>query len=230
MIYSLIFLGFVLMLADWFAVFLDLKKLEYVAKPGVMMVLIAAVLLLGAPFSLWQAGEQMLSYFLMGLLFSLIGDMLLMLPKQKFLAGLVMFLLGHLSYILSFSVWRKGFDLYLGMIFGSVLLFVYFFVVKSLWAALEIKGKGNLKIPVAVYALVLASMAFSAMISFGVDAWALREALFLSLGAVLFCTSDLLLAFRRFVWERLPNRIWVHATYHLGQLFLTLGILLHVLA
>ncbi|NIW49240.1 MAG: lysoplasmalogenase, partial [Gammaproteobacteria bacterium] len=39
-------------------------------------------------------------YFLIGLALSLAGDIFLMLPDEKFIAGLVSFLLAHLAYIL----------------------------------------------------------------------------------------------------------------------------------
>jgi len=48
-------------------------------------------------------------------------------------------------------------------------------------------------------------------------------------GGLLFFCSDSLLAFDRFVRPFPRARFWVRVTYHLGQLGLALGALLHAL-
>src|SRR5204862_3799682 len=46
------------------------------------------------------------SWFVAALLFSLVGDVLLMLPREQFVGGLGAFLVGHLCYIAGF--WTDG--------------------------------------------------------------------------------------------------------------------------
>jgi uncharacterized membrane protein YhhN len=41
--------------------------------------------------------------FAFGLVFSLAGDVFLMLPKERFVGGLVSFLLAHIAYIIGFN-------------------------------------------------------------------------------------------------------------------------------
>src|SRR6266542_5398982 len=73
-------------------------RLEYLAKPAVMVVLFlwlwSSTGLSGAP--LW---------FGLGILLSLTGDVLLMISLDRlFLAGLVVFLLAHVAYLIGFNI------------------------------------------------------------------------------------------------------------------------------
>jgi uncharacterized membrane protein YhhN len=83
-------------LVDWAAVARRWRGLEYVAKPAVMLALLAW---------LWQRGPwpAPLAAFAVGLVLSLAGDVLLMLPPRFFLGGLVAFLLAHVAYIVGFN-------------------------------------------------------------------------------------------------------------------------------
>jgi uncharacterized membrane protein YhhN len=78
------------------AVSKNIQRLEYVAKPAVMVCLwlwlYANTGLHGKPF-----------WFGMGILFSLVGDVLLMIAFDRlFLSGLIAFLFAHFSYITGF--------------------------------------------------------------------------------------------------------------------------------
>ena len=79
---------------DWLAVGRENRTIEYVAKPAAL-----AFLLLYA--TTLPGTSQML---LAALLFSLLGDVYLMLPADLFLAGLGAFLLGHVAYVGAFAV------------------------------------------------------------------------------------------------------------------------------
>jgi uncharacterized membrane protein YhhN len=72
------------------------KNLEYFAKPATMVALLAFVILNGG-----LSGGMI--WFAIGLLFSLAGDVFLMLPKEQFIAGLVSFLLAHIAYIIGLA-------------------------------------------------------------------------------------------------------------------------------
>jgi len=85
---------------DWVAVANKWKKLEYFAKPGVILALISWLIVNGG-----YRGQ--LLFFLIGLIFSLAGDIFLMLPNEHFLAGLISFLLAltglYPRFLYSFS-------------------------------------------------------------------------------------------------------------------------------
>ena len=79
--------------ADWIAVHLGNKTLEYVAKPATLVALI------GAAAALDVDDPAVKAWFLAALVLCLIGDVFLMLPQDLFVFGLASFLLGHIAYI-----------------------------------------------------------------------------------------------------------------------------------
>jgi uncharacterized membrane protein YhhN len=90
---SLIWLAFIAAFIDWFAVAKQWKSLEFIAKPAVIIILIAWL-------ALFAGIQGNLIWFLLSLVFSIFGDIFLMLPKDRFIFGLIAFLLAHLSYTL----------------------------------------------------------------------------------------------------------------------------------
>jgi uncharacterized membrane protein YhhN len=116
MYYFFFGLAFVLAVLDWIAVARGWKKLEYFAKPATMVALLAFVVQNGG------LGGGMI-WFTLGLIFSLAGDVFLMLPKEQFIAGLVSFLLAHVAYIIGLAP-RLPRDLPLLLIAISLAIFL----------------------------------------------------------------------------------------------------------
>ncbi len=154
--------------------------------------------------------------------FGAIGDFLLgvhrlgRLDAEKlFLLGLGAFLVGHLVYIAMFSQflprnWARHSPLReLGVI--AVLLTLWL-VLASLQPAL-----GKLLMPVIVYALVLATMAISALLA------ELRNPL-ASIGALLFVASDAMLAIAKFRGPFAGDAPLIWITYYLAQVLIFLGV------
>ena len=78
---------------DWVFLYLGRRKLGYLTKPGVMI-----VLLVGIAVSLSFVEQQhALRWFGLAVFFFLVGDILLMLPREQFLGALIAFLLGHIA-------------------------------------------------------------------------------------------------------------------------------------
>jgi uncharacterized membrane protein YhhN len=69
-------------------------------------------------------------------------------------------------------------------------------------------------------------MLFSALLSLARPDWRMDAAWLVSIGAVLFYTSDSLLGYDRFVRRLAHGQFWVMVTYHLGQAGIVLGALL----
>ena len=89
-------MAFSLAVVDWVAVARGWKKLEYFAKPATMVALLVFMIQNGG-----LSGGMI--WFTMGLILSLAGDVFLMLPKEQFIAGLVSFLLAHVTYIIGLA-------------------------------------------------------------------------------------------------------------------------------
>jgi len=151
---------------------------------------LATLLILAIAFANWRARKDRYSLWItIGLLFSLVGDVLLLTPDRFFTLGLSAFLLTHIAYLFAFSR-DTHFPARLG-VWTLYLLFAaccYFLLFSRLPA--------GLRIPVAVYAAFLVSMAAQAMgRSFLLRTSAARLA---AIGALLFVLSDGLLALDRF--------------------------------
>lgn len=207
-------------MVDWLSVARGRKRLEYVFKPATLLaVLIGAGLLMRVPHDPWQA-----RFFLSGLAFSLVGDVLLMLPGERFfLPGLVAFLLGHLCYVVGFNPTLPpplSLLMLIPAVVGGVVLY------RSIVVGLRRRGESKLLLPVAVYSVVLSLMLLSAWATSFRPAWSGTRRGLAIIGASLFFASDAMLAWDRFVTPIPGGRVWIHATYHLGQIGLAASIAL----
>lgn len=150
---------------------------------------------------------------LAGLVLSLVGDVCLMLPGDRFVPGLVAFLLAHVCYIVAFAPGSSG--------KARVLAFlVVAAIAAGNLAGLLPRVDAALKIPVLAYVAVLATMAAFAL----ARAWtptvarALpRSARLAAVGAVLFMVSDSLLAWDRFAGGVPAPALLVLGTYYAAQ-------------
>ena len=219
--YYLLIIALGLAVLDWIAVARQWKRLEYVAKPGVMLVLLLWLGLIGGFTSpmLW---------FSLGILFSLFGDIFLMLPREIFTAGLVAFLLAHLSYIIGLNQGPLPFNL-ATLIIALMVIIVAVTIFRQLNAGLKAKDLNSLRLPVLVYCLVISLMLFSALMTLVKNYWMPVPALMVSFGALFFFLSDAFLGWNKFVDPLKNGRIVVIVTYHLGQILIVLGAALHFL-
>lgn len=148
-------------------------------------------------------------WMVVGMLFSLAGDVFLMLPQDAFVPGLVAFLIAHACFIKAFLDDSRFAERPLGMLacvaYGALNLW-------ALWPSLP----PALYAPVVVYVLVLASMGGQAVVRarrHAADALA-RSAQWAMTGALLFMLSDTLLAWNRFRVALPLSALWVLATYY----------------
>jgi len=211
---SVVFLLVSLVLAVfvWLAVARGRKRLEYVLKPATLVaIMVGAWTLTWGPHDVWEA-----RFFLLGLAFSLAGDVLLMLPNERFfLPGLVAFLLGHVCYIVGLNQtlppWPAFVILVVVAVIGAMLY-------RSIATGLRRQGQTGLLGPVALYSLVLGLMLFSAWATLFRGEWTpLRQGLVIA-GATLFFASDAMLAWDMFVTRSSLLRFLVIVTYHVGQM------------
>jgi len=154
-------------------------------------------------------------WIVIGLGFSLAGDIALLWPVQGFLAGLVAFLLGHLSYIVALT--RRVKFLASPPAFGAWAI-VAASVVASLWAGVP----ADLRVPVLVYVSALSAMAAQATSVWlarrgQVDAARWRT---VAIGAALFVLSDAILATDKFVGGIPLPTLWILSLYWLGLWFI----------
>jgi len=228
----LLVLAIVLAVLHWVAVLIKSRWLVGATKPTMMLALIAWVWIYSdLPALLAQPETFRLLWFVLGLSFSLAGDVFLLWPEHLFTPGLVAFLIGHVFYILGFSrLLLPGGAIVVCLVVAIVQAGWCVWVYRQLARGLEASGAARMKIPVGVYALVISIMLDSAIISLADPAWSKTPAVLVSVGALLFFTSDIMNSWNRFVAPILNERIKIMVAYHLGQLGLAVGATLHFIA
>ena len=211
-------LAFVFAVLESVALRKQLNKLEYVAKPAVMICLFVWLYL--------NTGLQGLTlWFGIGIVFSLVGDVLLMISLDRmFVFGLIAFLLAHIAYIIGLQNELMNFTSW------SLILVVFLSVsavrvMRRIVSAIREKGEVRLVAPVVLYAVVISVMLYAAMTTISNPAWTTSASFYLSAGAFLFYLSDLILAWNKFVTPIQNGRILNIAAYHLGQIGLIAGVI-----
>ncbi len=215
----LLILTFLSAVAHWFVFARQWRTREYIAKPAVMVFLLI--------WLVTSAGLQSpLTWFALGLVFSLAGDVFLMLSVERFfLPGLAAFLLAHVAYIVGINDPLP--QLSLGALGIALLLGVSGVrVSRRIVRAIDEKGLSHLRWPVIIYANVITLMLLSALLTLYREEWLTGAALLVSVGATLFYISDLILAWNKFVTPIKNGRLYNIALYHLGQITLMVGVVL----
>lgn len=181
----------------------------YLFKP------LATLLILALALSLAPARDEYRWLIAAGLLLSTAGDVFLMLPRDRFVAGLASFLVAHLCYIGAFSI---------GVSFAAAPpLWLPYFVAGGVVVALVWPGlKPALRAPVIVYVMVIAAMAGQATGRWYLSGSAV--ALAAAIGAGLFVVSDAVLAIDRFRWKFRAARAVTLATYWGAQLLIAISV------
>lgn len=178
----------------------------YLFKP-LAIVLVLLMVLGAAP----RSSPRYRTLIATALCWSLVGDVLLMLPANLFAAGLGCFLLAHLCYVAAFVSQGAGRAAAPAGI--APFAFLAGVMLAALWPVL-----GALRIPVALYIGVISTMAW--------QAWArwhrVRSpgALRAAIGSLFFLTSDGMLAFHRFrgpIGDRATVTVGILSTYLVAQ-------------
>jgi uncharacterized membrane protein YhhN len=142
-----------------------------------------------------------------GLLGSLAGDIFLMLPGDRFVAGLASFLVAHLCYIAAFTrdvPWR-----------GATALAAPYAAALALLLAVIWPHLGPLRAAVVVYGATLAVMAWRAAARSSLRRTAPAAAA--AAGGALFLLSDGVLAVDRFAYPFAASTLIVMVTYIAAQ-------------
>ncbi len=216
---------FLVALLDWVAVAKNWKKVEYIAKPAAMLVLLGLLALVGNFRSL------PLICFGLGIFFSLAGDVFLMISYARFsdrwfFPGLVAFLLAHISYIIGLNtplpnvspIWSLGLAVVLALTAARIL--------RRVIDGVRQKGLPRLVRPVSLYGTVITLMLLSALLTLNNAVWRNSAAGLVAVGAILFYFSDVLLAWNKFVNPIKNGRLANMVLYHLGQAALVAGVLI----
>ena len=163
-------------------------------------------------------------FLLTALIFSWIGDVVLLFADKGeiyFIIGLISFLMSHIAYIILFSKQLRINSNRNKAVFwaGTTAIIVYLMVM----LAVLLPRLGPLKIPVIVYAIVLSTMLLFAFK--GYLKWNSPANIYILLGAVIFVSSDSILAFNKFYETLKFSSLLIMSTYITAQYLIVVGIL-----
>lgn len=209
----------VVAIVDWIAAWRGWQSVRWVTKPGALILLIGWYTQVGG----WHGP---LVWFGLGLVFSLLGDILLQIPSARFfMPGVGAFFLAHMAYITGFFQ-RPLLPRWTAFIPILLVGVIFWWLIRRLRSGLRQHDEMGMFIPVTLYAVALSLMWLFAMSTFFRAGWALPPAPIVSLGAGLFFLSDSILAFNRFVRPLRSSDLMVMVSYHLGQILIALGVLM----
>jgi uncharacterized membrane protein YhhN len=199
---------------DLFTVYSNNEALRFIAKPLLMLLLVIYFVSAIKPFV-----SSLKKWTILALLFSWAGDVFLIFESMNgkfFIFGLIAFLIAHVLYIILFDLIRIREKIKQSLLPLLPIAVYYILLITLLQPTL-----GKMQKPVAIYGIII-----SIMLSFAIDLWRMKDrtiSFYVILGALLFITSDSLLAINKFYKSFEYAGIAIMATYGIAQLLITLG-------
>lgn len=206
----------IIFFADLIATTNDFISVRMITKP---LITISLMLFL---YFIIKRSSRFTNKVIIGLLFSLIGDIALMFASNDnvfFMLGLGAFLIAHIFYIAAFYLdstnkieVHRRYTLPIFMVFGFY-CFSYYFILSPYL--------GELSLPVLFYSITIALMGITAALRYGKTNF--KSFSWILTGAVLFIISDSILAYNKFVEPLEIGDILIMSTYMLAQFFIAMG-------
>jgi uncharacterized membrane protein YhhN len=192
--------------------------LNHISKP-LIMPLIAIIFLTS-----YKGKDRVLKIrMLLAMLFSWVGDILLIFQEREpfFMVGLLCFLLAQIMYLSAFL--RPQFIVRDIPLLRKMPLIASPFLIFGWLVFTTLRSElGDLKLPVLIYMMAILAMAI-----FALNRWerSSRKSFYLVfMGALLFVSSDLILAFNKFHDPIFWAGVWIMMTYIGAQYLIARGI------
>ena len=189
-------------LIDFFGIYLEKQWMVYLAKPMLMTTLFGY-------YYLNKKSDNL--FFVLGLLFSLFGDLFLLGSGELyFILGLIFFLIAHVFYIIMVFKILLEIKLKDFMIAGIPYLLLFLILINVLY-----DGLGSMKIPVIIYAMTISFLGVVSLLLFLQSRT--KTSLLLLFGVLIFITSDTILALNLFYEKQSFYPILIMTTYVMAQ-------------
>ena len=200
--------------ADLFAVYTNNETLRYITKPLLMPLLIVLFISQTTGFT-----SSLKKWIVLALVCSWAGDVLLMFESMFsnfFIFGLAAFLIAHIFYIMFYEnvIRKEGLRKNYWWFLPVILYYIALIYILS-------PRLGDMKLPVRIYGIVISYMLIQALQTGRIKNMA--AATLMIGGAVLFITSDSILAVNKFYESFAYAGIAIMLTYGIAQLLITLG-------
>lgn len=184
------------------------RKYYYVLK----LLPMAAMIML--PFYRGADLDSVFSILILaGLIFSFIGDVLLLIPEKHFKNGLIAFLTAHLFYSYSFFSISTAVRYEAFVLFAVYAYFIYKYLKDSL---------GKQRVPVIIYIAVISIMGGLGLNQFVNSNYAYSFQIFIA--SILFIISDSVLAINKFKKSFRASEFIILSTYYTSQLLFAASI------
>ncbi|WP_025026713.1 lysoplasmalogenase [Caldalkalibacillus mannanilyticus] len=174
------------------------RGLKYLLKPLTMVFIIL--------IALFHAQDAFGLWILIGLLFSVLGDIFLMLPKDRFIQGLISFFFAHVSYILAFLTMGAHQELSLPSTILLIALAIGFFLLIA--SGVRRSSGRVMLVAVFFYITVITTMT---LLGLATGSPVLMAAV------LFFYISDAILALNRFLYSFASSDYLIMITYYSAQ-------------
>ncbi len=204
----------VVLIGDLVGIQLQNGMLQMIFKPLIIPVVIGYF-----DSSVKEITKGLAKWVLFALLFSLLGDVLLMFQEKKsifFLLGLSAFLVAHIFYIIFFRHVRT-----IEKVKGNPWLLVVVMIYYAALISLLYSTLADMKVPVLVYGVIISFMFMLAMHMLFIKNKSAGK--WMMSGALLFVISDSVLAIDKFYQPFEAAGVLIMLTYGLAQLFIVMG-------
>jgi len=189
-------------LIDFYGIYLEKQLMVNFAKPMLMITLF---------WYYYSNTKQLNKYFVLGLFFSFLGDLLLLgTGEVYFIFGLLFFLIAHVFYIimvLRLIPARKPKN----FIMASVPFLLLFLILMNILFA----GLGSMKIPVIIYAMTISFFGIVSLLLYLETKT--KISLILLVGVLIFISSDSILALNLFYKTQSFYPLLIIMSYVLAQ-------------
>ena len=196
------------------------EKARKISKPFAMIFLVPAIMLLVPEYPLiWMFP-----------LLSLLGDVFLIFKKKHigyFVAGSVMFFLGHLCNLIQLTIFlfesntTIPFIAYFIFAISLALIIRFIFPLTKRFAG-KLALLANVYMPILVFIGIFSLLVTAAYANS-------YQGLLVTLGYIFFVLSDGLLLYSNFIKDVKQSHFYIMSTYFVGELLITLGLSMLVL-
>jgi uncharacterized membrane protein YhhN len=194
-------LFFIVSILDIIGVALNISLLQVIFKPMIILSLIVLY---------YFSAKKKNSWYLIALVFSFMGDVLLMDKNNLFLYGIASFLITQLLfvYIIVKQIEQSSTK---DKLFATIPFLIYFLILISTLKT----SLGEFLIPVIVYGIAISIFGSISLLNYLVNKT--KNSQILVYGAVLFIASDSMIALHKFHEPRKYYPVIIMVTYVLAQ-------------
>lgn len=219
--YTFLQIALVLAALNWVIGVIRLEFIDKITKPAVMIALLAFIWNLRAGFIL----NGKVNWLLFAIIFSLLGELVQILPGDRFIPKLFALILANVAYILVLASGLPPLNLASAAIIVIIAITIYQ-IYPHISNGLKNLGQQTLKIPILTHLASISLMSIFALFTLVSNSWENYRSLLVSAGSLSLLISSIWLIWDRVVRPLQFGRLRVTTSFHLAHCLLCLGFLM----